>query len=231
MKLFHPKLILAALLACAPLVSLADCKTSVRQTPDLIEKLNSYYASGEYIKELEKKTIEAKNYLDRRLGQGGEEKLAIVLDIDETALSNVEALRRNHYSTNMQAFTANYLFTKLPSIGPTLGLFHYAKRRGVDVFFVTSRPNVPEVINATVANLKQAGYSDWKELYLKPIEDNTLSSATFKKSMRQKIQDMGYTIVLNIGDQQSDVAGGLAELAVKYPNPFYLNVPDGSVFG
>jgi hypothetical protein len=32
----------------------------------------------------------------------------------------------------------------------------------------------------------------------------------------------GYTIIVNVGDQQSDFAGGYAERAYKVPDPFYF---------
>ena len=122
----------------------------------------------------------------------------------------------------MEAFTASYLLNSQSSIGPVLGLYHYAKRRGVDVFFVGTRPNTPEVISATVRNLKQAGYEGWKDLYLKPLNQEQLSNAQFKTQMRQSIEKQGYSIVVNIGDQTSDLEGGSSELAIKLPNPFYV---------
>jgi len=33
--------------------------------------------------------------------------------------------------------------------------------------------------------------------------------------------DQGYAIVVNIGDQMSDLDGGFAERTFKLPNPFY----------
>lgn len=214
---------LVLVLACAlfPALAAADTHKPPLHTPQVIQSLNDYFSSGEYIKEVEEKTLEAKHYLDLRLKKSSGEQLAIVLDIDETTLSNLEALQRNNYSTNMEAFAANYLFTTLPAIGPTLGLYNYAKRRNVKIFFITSRPNMPEVINATVRNLKQAGFSDWEDLFLKPIEDHNLTSEQYKQNSRELIQNMGYTIVLNIGDQETDLSGGIAEVAIKYPNPFY----------
>ena len=44
----------------------------------------------------------------------------------------------------------------------------------------------------------------------------------FKLAMRKKIHDMGYDVILNLGDQHSDLLGGYAENNIKLPNPFYL---------
>lgn len=218
MRITHLLIVACSLL---PFATLASQHKLPLNNPEVLQSLNKYFSSGEYIQEIETKALEAKSYLDQRLKKTSGDSLAIVFDIDETALSNLEALQRNNYSTNMEAFTANYLFSTLPAIGPTLGLYNYAKRRNVKLFFITSRPNTPEVINATVRNLKQAGFADWEDLYLMPLEDNNLTTAEFKKQSRQMIQNMGYTIVLNIGDQESDISGGVAEVAIKYPNPFY----------
>jgi hypothetical protein len=40
--------------------------------------------------------------------------------------------------------------------------------------------------------------------------------------MRQKIQEMRYKIIVNIGDRFSDLAGGHAERVFKLPNPYYF---------
>lgn len=214
-----------------PFTVFADCQETLKQTPDIIKTFEKYYESGQYEKEISKKVMDAKAYLDRRLQQNSNEKFAMVLDIDETAVSNYQGLKEHHFSTNMEAFAAHYIHAKLPPIGPILGLYQYAKRRGVDVFFITSRPRVPEIISATVLNLKQAGYKDWKELYLMPIEDASVSSFEFKRDARREIEAKGYTIVLNIGDQETDLHGGYAEVAVKLPNPFYHNKPQKNMFG
>jgi len=38
---------------------------------------------------------------------------------------------------------------------------------------------------------------------------------------RARFEAVGYRIVVNMGDQPSDLAGGHAEKAVLLPNPFY----------
>ena len=37
-----------------------------------------------------------------------------------------------------------------------------------------------------------------------------------------KLTEAGYTIVLSMGDQQSDLDGGYAERTFKLPNPVYF---------
>ena len=48
------------------------------------------------------------------------------------------------------------------------------------------------------------------------------SAADFKAPEREWIEGkLGYTIVVNVGDQWSDLAGGYSEGGFKLPNPFY----------
>ena len=47
------------------------------------------------------------------------------------------------------------------------------------------------------------------------------SAADFKAPERRKIAERGYTIVLSLGDQESDLKGGYAERTFKLPNPVY----------
>ncbi len=43
----------------------------------------------------------------------------------------------------------------------------------------------------------------------------------FKSSARKALQRGGRGVVLSIGDQQSDLAGGAATRVFKLPNPMY----------
>jgi hypothetical protein len=41
-----------------------------------------------------------------------------------------------------------------------------------------------------------------------------------KSGLRYSIERLGYKIILNIGDQESDLAGGFSERTYKLPNPW-----------
>lgn len=47
------------------------------------------------------------------------------------------------------------------------------------------------------------------------------SAADFKAPIRAEIEQAGYTILANIGDQPSDLKGGHAEKGFLLPDPFY----------
>jgi predicted secreted acid phosphatase len=107
-----------------------------------------------------------------------------------------------------------------PAIEATLKLYEYAKEKGVAIFFITGRHEI--LRDATQKNLKSVGYVDWDGLYLKPNDYKEKSVIPYKSSTRKMIQQMGSYIVVNIGDQFSDLAGGYAERVFKLPNPFYF---------
>ena len=57
---------------------------------------------------------------------------------------------------------------------------------------------------------------------LKPFDYKEKTVAIYKSHMREQIEKQGYDVVLNIGDQKSDLAGGHADKAFKLPNPYYF---------
>jgi predicted secreted acid phosphatase len=51
----------------------------------------------------------------------------------------------------------------------------------------------------------------------------SLTALEYKSAARGTVVAKGYKIVLNVGDQWSDLGGEPeAELSVKYPDPFYF---------
>jgi len=158
---------------------------------------------------------------DRGHGRGNARgKLAIVLDIDETSLSNYSALAATSFKGATAALTTSLFAATSPAIDPTLELFDDARSQKVSVFFITGRPDLQVVRDRTEENLTSAGYSGWKELVLKPSD--APGTRDYKSAARAAIEDDGYRIVLNVGDQDSDLKGGYADKAYKLPNPFYF---------
>jgi HAD superfamily, subfamily IIIB (Acid phosphatase) len=143
---------------------------------------------------------------------------AIVLDIDETSLSNYSAIEADNFTfgPQSQAEADNEIGQ---AILPTLQIFNDAKSRGIAVFFVTGRPESQRA--HTVSNLEREGYSGWQQLYLKPASPS-MTTVQYKSGARRDIESQGYRIIANIGDQYSDLAGGHAKRAFKLANPFYF---------
>jgi acid phosphatase len=149
------------------------------------------------------------------------EKLALVLDIDETSLTNYCEMRREDYGFISVPFNEWAVSSEADMALPgTLRLFNEARAEGLEVFFITGRPG--EQRAATAKNLEAAGYKGWKGLALREGPEMTMATVAYKSEERKKIVDAGYRIVMNVGDQWSDLNGEpKAEISVKLPNPFY----------
>jgi hypothetical protein len=151
-------------------------------------------------------------------GKWWNKRLAIVFDIDETALSNYSAIVADGfvYGPKSQAEATDEIGT---AIKPTLDLYNLAKSKGITPFFVTGRPEAQRA--PTEDNLRREGYADWAQLFLKPA-GFTGTTVQYKTGARQQIEGQGYRIVASVGDQYSDLAGGHEDTAFKLPNPFYF---------
>jgi acid phosphatase len=154
-------------------------------------------------------------------GRKAGERLALVLDVDETSLSNYCEMKREDYGFLATMFNAWEVSSEADIALPgTLRLFHRARAAGVEVFFITGRPGEQKA--ATAKNLEAAGYKGWKGLSLREGPQKNMATVEYKSQERKKIVDAGYRIVMSVGDQWSDLNGDArAEISVKLPNPFY----------
>ena len=178
--------------------------------------------NGCYWADLDAQWVRAEGALDRVLaGRKEGEKLAVVLDIDETSLTNYCEMRREDYGFIVQMYNVWMASPESAMVIPgALRLFNKARTAGVDVFFITGRSD--ELREATERNLAAAGYKGWKGLALRTGPQKTMSTIDYKSEERQKIVAQGYRIVMSAGDQWSDLKGtAKAEISVKLPNPFY----------
>jgi acid phosphatase len=178
--------------------------------------------NGCYWADLDAQTRRAEAELDHLVAtHKKDEKLAIVLDIDETSLSGYCEEKREDFGFIPSMFN-EWIVSPQASIPipGTLRLFNHARELGVAVFFLTGRSH--EQTEATAKNLERAGYKDWKGLILRDESERNTATTAYKSSERAKIVAQGYQIVLNMGDQWSDLnCTPRAEFSVKLPNPFY----------
>jgi predicted secreted acid phosphatase len=182
-----------------------------------------YHDSGEYDVDREVVSQEAITFLASKIAENKAlsepQKLAVVFDIDEKSLSNCDILLSLDF-----AFVGSLLKPELekaedPAIDPTLKLYEFAKQNDVTVFFITGRSE--SLRAATEKNLKVAGYTEWVKLFMKPDDYDKKSVIPYKRGSRKSIEGEGYKIIVNIGDQWSDLAGGHSERVFKLPNPYY----------
>ncbi len=189
----------------------------------LKKEVQAYHDSGLYEKEVAQVISQAKCHIAEQalLNQqsNNPRKLALVLDIDETSLTNYDHMVQRGFSSDPKKIHQAILSANLPAIAPTLSLYRKAKKYNIAVFFVTGRPL--SELDATKTNLIRAGFSKWDGLYLRPETYKHNSIVPFKLKTREAISHQGYTIVASIGDQLSDLQGGHALKGFKLPNPFY----------
>lgn len=216
MKIFR-SLTLFTLLAglVLPLAALEPVNLSVAK-----EVVIRYANKGEYERDAAVIARYATDWITARAERKlAEEKLAIVLDIDETALSNLAHMKEMDFGYIPDLWDAWVANHHAPPIEPVLAVYQQAQRLGIEVFFITGRREKDRP--GAESNLRASGYGDYVHLYLKP-DDFPEPTQVFKTATREKIAGEGWTIIANLGDQQSDLDGGASERTFKLPNPFYL---------
>jgi acid phosphatase len=218
MKTF--RLVLSSLLfVCLASVSLAE----PQNIQVAKEHLKQYVNSGQYNTETQKVVDNATHYLAQKITANEKlalpKKLAVVLDIDETALSNYPDMLKSGFGGTLEEIMRQEGQGHDPLIPATLALFNYAKQHGVSVFFVSGRSEWMR--QATVKNLKTVGFKDWNGLIMRTEKFQGVPAKEYKTLIRKQLTEKGYVIILNVGDQESDLEGGYSEKNFKLPNPFY----------
>lgn len=242
----------AAMFAAVPLAHAqtpTGCDVTAAPVPALTEKGPANlgvlkialirYRCADYDADVASVVAEARDWVTRRAPQV--DRPAIVLDIDETSLSNWEQLYHNDFgyllggACDLKSSAGCgqrdwELSASATALKPTLELFLLAQRtkgrdgNAIAVFFITGRGEDPVERAATELNLRRAGYDGYSKLLMRPAGEAT---ADFKTRMRSLIGGE-HTVIANIGDQFSDLAGGHAERCFKLPNPFYF-IPGGTI--
>ena len=177
---------------------------------------------GCYMHDIDRQADRAIAFLRQRVAhRRPAEKLALVLDIDETTLSNYQEELKADFGFIKPDFDAWAMSAQAPAIPGTLRLYKEAQRLGVSNFFLTGRQD--DERDATERNLRAQGFNGWQGLVMRPPSAARQSAEEFKSGERAKIAAQGYKLVLNVGDQWSDLKGKPeAEFSVKYPDPFYF---------
>jgi len=197
------------------------CACGLPNLDAIKQQLIQYHDSGQYAKNQSAVAEKAIQYLKNRIAsKQTSEKLAIVLDIDETALSNYRDMLTLRFGGTFADIVRAEGKGTDAVIKPTLELYRYAKANKIAVFFITGRTE--SYRDATVKNLEDVGYKNWNGLVLKSENYHEKSAAPYKINARKEIIQQGYNIVLDMGDQDSDLIGGYTEKTFKLPNPYYL---------
>lgn len=197
------------------------CNATNLENLDLVKlKYIQYQTSGQYEKDQQKVIDSVIACIKKHSQHLPNKKLAIVLDIDETSLSNYPDMIKYNFGGTMQEDDDAEGDGHDEAIAPTLKLYHFAKEKHIAIFFITGRRE--HYRPGTERNLKTVGYYDWSGLILKPENYNEISAAPYKIAARKRIEEYGYEIIANVGDQDSDLVGGHSDRTFKMPNPYYI---------
>ncbi len=214
--------------------------------------IRTYYAAQDgiadktdspYIQEM-RRTVHAQwRYLARakRHAARHHQRPAIVLDTDDTTLWTYDMEdAAMHFVFDPQVQDRDWVQPeRFPATPSMVGFVNRAARAGFAIFGLTGRRDTQE--KATLGNLARVGYTPFDEdrFFTKwsgtdPQPSYVTCAAAkcttveYKAGTRRHIeQDLGYDIVLNVGDQWSDLQGGYADRVLKLPNPtYFLPSPD-----
>ena len=197
---------LIALIAVTTSACATSSASSVINLFDAQRQIERYLASGQYDADVARVAAAAQAYMARRAPHV--QRPAIVLDIDETALSNWPAYRVNGWvrvlngDCNLDVgpcgLRAWQALARSDALKPTLELATRAKALGVAVLFITGRPaNLRE---ATEQNLREQGYQ-WEELSLAP------NGVTFRDYSRSYCRTKGFAGEPHSDQRESRIRG------------------------
>ena len=227
-----------AILSDEPLENFGIERYRLADYADCVGHEGCYWADLDAQYKRAEKALAERIAADRSGGRKGE-RLALVMDIDETTLSSYCEMKREDFGYVSAMWNAWVVTPDAAvAIPGALRLYNEAKANGVAVFFITGRPGVPDPASpdkaaanppadetsTTARNLEAAGFHAWNGLALRNGAENGMPTIAFKSEERQKILgQMNYRIVLSVGDQWSDLLGDpQAEVSMKLPNPFYF---------
>ena len=210
----------------AVLCLVAGCKSPLAREPLNLDTAKAavvqYYESGNYERAMAAVAAKARDWIEQYAAhRRPDERLAVVFDIDDTLLSNyphIHSIGFGYIPSDWEAWIAR---GEAPAIKPMRELFLAARHLGCDVFLITDREE-PSERAATEANLRREGLGDYTRLIMQPAGGPKPSVSDRKTAARRALYREGYTIIANLGDQESDLRGGYEERSFKLPDPLYL---------
>ncbi|MED6219632.1 hypothetical protein PIB30_037518 [Stylosanthes scabra] len=185
--------------------------------------VGNYVLGKQYREDSKAVTEEAYKYA-QSLNLVGDGKDIWVFDIDETSLSNLPYYAQHGFGVepfNETSFSEWADHGIAPPLPESRTLYKNLLNLGIKVVFLTGRSE--SLRDSTLKNLKDAGYNTFEALILRnSTEYNGKTGVTYKSSERKKLEEKGYRIVGNIGDQWSDILGtNTGNRTFKLPDPMY----------
>lgn len=190
-----------------------DCLTYVQQ----------YMLYGQYERDLAMAVDYIVSY-SKEISPVGDGMDAWVLDVDDTAVSNLEYYMGRKFGGmpfDPVSFNNWAIKGKSVALPAILGLYKHLKVSGYKIFFITGRDESQR--NITEENLVLQGYTDYDGLILRERKEKGKNAVVFKSGKREGLIKDGYHIWGNVGDQWSDIVGSaVGARTFKLPNPMYF---------
>ena len=177
----------------------------------------NYYESGKYSNDLKDIISNAENEINKLNLPANS---AVVFDVDETSLSNYEAIKKIHFGYVRDMWDNWINEANAPAIPEVKQFYDFVILKKIKVIFLSSRTS--SQYNATYSNLKNAGYLTFDILILKGNSYLSITSMEFKSKQRELLTNKGYDIIAVIGDQESDLQGNYHGIQIKLPNYIYF---------
>jgi len=204
-------------LVCVQSVMVAEVPVNLSTAKKAVLR---YVDSGEYTANLKTTAAEASEWIAARAARRVKgDNLAVVMDIDETVLTNLPHMREMDFGYLPKSWDQWVEEGTAPAIEAVRAVYETALRYKVTVFFITGRMESDRP--GTVKNLAAMKMGEYEQLICKPV-GYTGTSGDYKTVARKQLEAEGWKIIANVGDQQSDLQGGFSEKTFKLVNPFYL---------
>ncbi|MBI1269739.1 hypothetical protein GC174_04840 [bacterium] len=219
-----PALMVLALFALYPSPGLAEppenFSKAIEKPYDISNEAGLQYTkTSRFKQEFAKAVREARDFCKKYKRENPDTRnLAIVSDIDETLLDN-RGLFNHVEEFSWPEFIKWVEKADAPNLKQTASFLKWARRNGFSIFLVTGRPE--KLRPYTIMNLVKNDIA-YDGLYMRPDSDRHSSAIKLKTKVRKEIEEMGFKIVVNIGDQVSDLVGGYALDCQKLPNKMYF---------
>ncbi|XP_006658138.2 acid phosphatase 1-like [Oryza brachyantha] len=182
-----------------------------------------YMAWGQYTRDVAGVTDQIAAYASQ-VPAGDDGLDAWVFDVDDTSLSNLFYYQAKQFGAYDPVAFKNWASKAIcPGVPGMAQLFQTLKGRGFRVFILSGRDE-QTLGSSTATNLVAAGFAGYDRLIMRRAEYRGVSSVVFKSAMRrQLVEEEGYRIRGNVGDQWSDLQGDfLGDRVFKVPNPMYF---------
>ncbi len=210
------RIIISVFITVFAFVFYSCCSVELQNLTNAKKKVQQYYESGQYDKELNEIIADAKSKFSKIETK---QNSAVIFDIDDTALLNYEASKEMGFGYVKDISDKWVSSAKVPAIPQVRDLYNYLLNRNIKIIFLTGRFN--NEYDYTYQNLINEGYTTFDTLIVRSPEEKKLPAVEFKSNVRTALMKHGYEIIGNVGDQWSDLNGPYSGIQIKLPNYLY----------